>query len=473
MATPENGKMGLLGASSLVVTNMVGTGLFLLPSSLANIGSISIYGWVVTAIGATALGLVFAHLGMVDPKQGGPYAYARDHLGTFPAFQTNMLYWGANVIGNVAIAVSVTGYITVFFPALTNPWLANACTLLVIWTFLWLNTRGASTVGGFTTFTTAAGIIPIAVVGVLGWYWFSPQVFVRGWNPEQQSSIAAITSSASIALWAFLGVESAAVSAGVIDNPRRNVPLATLIGLAISTLIYVVCCAVIMGILSNDQLRASHAPFADAAKVMFGYWGALVISLAAILKAAGSLTGWMLIVAQSAQAAAHDGMFPWGFAIQNDRGMPVRNLVYTGILMSALLMLTTSPNVATQFARITNATVVLMTLPYVYSVVAMWRLNDTLDMPIAKRRVLVAIGVLACSYCVGVIAGQSADLNSSALMVLLLTVPLYALIGRPQLPSSAAGSHRTGRPGTNQDFDVNPGDAPLQRAARPIRPLEP
>ena len=431
-------KMGLVGASSLVVTNMVGTGLFLLPSSLATIGSISIYGWVVSAIGATALGLVFAHMGMVDPKAGGPYAYARDYMGPFAAFQTNTLYWVANVIGNVAIAVSVTGYLAVFFPALENPWLANACTALVIWTFVWLNTRGANAVGRFTTFTTVAGIIPIAVVGLLGWHWFSPETFMQGWNPEQRSPASAITSSASIALWAFLGVESAAVSAGVIENPRRNVPLATLIGLAVSTVIYVACCAVIMGILPNDKLQTSHAPFADAAMVMFGYGSALVISLAAILKAAGSLTGWMLIVAQSAQAAAGDGMFPRAFASTNDRGMPVRNLVISGLLMTGLLMLTISPNVATQFYRITNATVVLMAIPYLYSVVSMWRSNATLGLSATRRRVLFGIGIVAALFCVGVIVGQSPDLTRKALVVLLLITPLYALIRHPVVPPATA-----------------------------------
>jgi arginine:agmatine antiporter len=428
-------KMGLVAASSLVVTNMVGTGLFLLPSSLATIGSISIWGWVVSAIGATALGLVFAHLGMVDPKAGGPYAYARDHMGPYAAFQTNTLYWIANVIGNVAIAVSVTGYLAVFFPVLANPWLSNACTALVIWTFVWLNTRGANTVGRFTTFTTAAGIIPIAVIGLLGWHWFNAQTFMQGWNPEARAPAAAITSSASIALWAFLGVESAAVSAGVIENPRRNVPLATLIGLAVSTLIYVACCAVIMGILPNETLRTSHAPFADAAMVMFGKGAALIISLAAILKAAGSLTGWMLIVAQSAQAAAGDGMFPRAFAVTNDQGMPVRNLVITGLLMTGLLMLTISPDVATQFNRITNATVVLMSVPYIYSVVAMWRLNSRLDMPVRRRRALVGIGLVAALFCVGVIVGQSDELNRNALLVLLLVTPLYAFIHRPSAPA--------------------------------------
>ena len=131
----------------------------------------------------------------------------------------------------------------------------------------------------------------------------------------------------------------------------------------------------------------------------------MVISLAAILKAAGALVGWILIVAQSAQAAAQDGMFATTFAATNERGMPVRNLVITGVLMSALLVLTTSPDIATQFATITNATVVLMALPYIYSVVAMWRLNRTIDMSSSRRRFLIVVGLFACVYCVGVVLG--------------------------------------------------------------------
>lgn len=445
MASHSKGKMGLLGATSLVVANMVGTGLFLLPSTLANIGSISIFGWIVSAIGATALGLVFAHLGMIEPKAGGPYAYARDHLGPFPAFQTNFLYWGANVIGNVAIAVSVTGYLAVFFPALKGPWFANICTAGVIWLFIWINTRGAGAVGRFTTVSTIAGILPVAFVGLLGWLWFQPDVFRAGWNPEALSTTSAVGRSASIALWAFLGVESASVSAGVIENPKRNVPLATIIGLLVSTVIYVVCCTVIMGILPNAELRSSSAPFAEAAGLMLGRWAAVVISLAAILKASGALVGWMLIVAQSGQAAANDDMFPRRFAVTNVHGIPVQNLVITGILMNGILVLTTSPDVATQFGEITNATVVLMVLPYIYSVVAMWRLNRTVGIPSGKRHALVGIGLLACLYCVGVVLGQSAALDRKALTVLLFTAPLFALV---RVGESMAGvaPGRGGRP---------------------------
>ncbi|BCT93931.1 histidine-histamine antiporter [Lysobacter helvus] len=429
-------KMGLVAATSLVVANMVGTGLFLLPSSLAAVGSISVFGWLVSTLGATALGLVFVRLSSSAPKAGGPYAYARDAVGPFAAFQTNTLYWGASVLGNVAIAVSVTGYLAVFAHVLESPVPACICTILVIWLFVWLNTRGASSVGHFTTITTVAGILPVAVVGLLGWFWFDRGVFDAGWNPSNMPAASAVMTSASIALWAFLGVESAAVSAGVIENPKRNVPLATIMGLAISAVIYVSCCTVIMGILPNAQLQSSHAPFAEVASVMLGPWAGSVIAIAAILKASGSLVGWILIAAQSSQAAATDGMFPQSFSRLNANGMPARNLVVTGVLMTALVILTASPTLSEQFSRITNATVILMALPYIYSVMAMWRMDRAAHRT-DHLAASIVVGVAACLYCVGVAIGQSHDLVFKAMIALLLTTPLFALVrlqdGQPRV----------------------------------------
>ncbi len=104
-----------------------------------------------------------------------------------------------------------------------------------------------------------------------------------------------------MALWAYMGVESATVSAGVIENPKRNVPLATLMGLGAAAVIYVLSSTVIMGMLPNEELRTAHAPFAEAARIAVGTWGAVIISVCAVLKSVGSLGGWMLLVGQSAR----------------------------------------------------------------------------------------------------------------------------------------------------------------------------
>src|SRR4051812_1450722 len=231
-------KMSLLPATMLVSGNMIGTGIFLLPASMASVGGIAFFGWIVAAAGAAALGLVFAKLGELDPQEGGPYAYARDFLGPYAGFQTNYIYWFANWIGNVAIAIAAVGYIAQFIPKINAPLPSVLAAVVLVWVLTFANIRGARVIGMLETWTVGLALIPILAIAFLGWIWFNPATFASSWNVSGGSSIHAISRAASIALWAFMGIESASVSAGVIENPKRNIPLATLIGLAISAVVY-------------------------------------------------------------------------------------------------------------------------------------------------------------------------------------------------------------------------------------------
>jgi len=284
-------KMTLVQATMLVSGNMIGTGIFLLPVSMASVGGIAVFGWIVAAAGAAALGLVFAKLGELDPQQGGPYAYARDFLGPYVGFQTNYIYWFANWIGNVAISVAVVGYLAEFIPGIKGPLGSVIVAAVVIWILTFANIRGPRVVGALEAWTVSLALIPILAIAFLGWFWFNPTTFMGGWNVSGGSSMHAISRAASIALWAFMGIESASVSAGVIENPKRNIPLATLLGLGISAVVYLLSCTVIMGVVPNAQLRASHAPFAEAARLAVGTTGMVVIGVCAILKSLGSLGG--------------------------------------------------------------------------------------------------------------------------------------------------------------------------------------
>lgn len=294
--TATGRKMTLTQATMLVAGNMIGTGVFLLPVNLAHVGSISIFGWLIATAGAAALGLVFAKLGEVDPQQGGPYAYARDFLGPYAGFQTNYVYWFGNWIGNIAIAVAATGYLAELVPAISGPSASVIATALLIWLLTFTNILGPRVVGALETWTMALALVPILAIAIFGWLWFDSQVFLAGWNVSGESDLRAVSRAASMALWAYMGIESAAVSAGVIENPTRNVPLATLIGLALAAVVYMLSSSVIMGLLPNEELRRSHAPFAEAARIAIGAPGAIIISVCAVLKSVGSLGGWMLLV---------------------------------------------------------------------------------------------------------------------------------------------------------------------------------
>lgn len=235
----------------------------------------------------------------------------------------------------------------------------------------------------------------------------------------------AVSRAASMALWAYMGIESAAVSAGVIENPSRNVPLATLIGLAIAAVIYVLSSSVIMGILPNEQLRTSHAPFAEAARLAVGTTGAVLISICAVLKSVGSLGGWMMLVGQSAQAAAKDGMFPKVFGRENAHGVPGAGLVVVSILMTIVLFATVSPTLADQFNHIVNLAVILIIVPYIYSAVAIVKVIYDLDLPKSTFRTYKWIALVAVVYCIWAVLGGDPATVVHALAALLISVPLY------------------------------------------------
>lgn len=418
-------KMSLTQATMLVAGNMIGTGVFLLPVNLAQVGGIAVFGWIIATAGVAALGLCFAKLGELNPQQGGPYAYARDFLGPYAGFQTNYVYWFGNWIGNIAIAVAAVGYLAELIPSISGPPASVVATAVVIWLLTFANILGPRVVGALETWTMALALIPILGIALLGWLWFDSATFMAGWNVSGESDMHAVSRAASMALWAYMGIESATVSAGVIENPSRNVPLATLIGLGLAAVVYMLSSTVIMGILPNDELRKSHAPFAEAARLALGAPGAIIISICAVLKSLGSLGGWMLLVGQSAKAAADDGMFPRVFARLNRNGVPGIGLLIVAVLMTVVLFATMSPTLADQFNHIVDLAVILIIVPYVYAAVAVVKVVHDHELPAATFLTYKWLAIAAVVYCLWAVIGGDPRTVVRAMVALLISVPLY------------------------------------------------
>ena len=215
---------------------------------------------------------------------------------------------------------------------------------------------------------------------------------------------------------------------GVIENPKRNAPLATLIGLGLAAVVYILSSTVIMGIIPNDELQRSHAPFAEAARLAIGTPAMVIVALCAILKSVGSLGGWMLLVGQSAKAAASDGLFPAIFGRVNRHGVPGVGLVIVSVLMTAVLFATQSPTIAEQFNLIIDLAVIVAVIPYIYASVAvlpMLRRHEQPRSTLVKYRIIVLVAVV---YCLATIIGGDARTVMLALVALLVTVPLYAAV---------------------------------------------
>jgi arginine:agmatine antiporter len=280
-------------------------------------------------------------------------------------------------------------------------------------------------VGALETWTMSLALIPILGIALFGWFWFDPQVFRSSWNVSGGSDAHAISRAASMALWAYMGIESAAVSAGVIENPKRNIPLATLMGLGLSAVVYVLSSTVIMGLIPNEELQKSHAPFAEAARIAIGTPGLVIVAICAILKSIGSLGGWMLLVGQSAKAAADDGMFPKVFAKLNRHGVPGIGLTIVGVLMTIVLFATMSPTIADQFSVIIDLAVILAVIPYIYASVAVVKVAFDHGVPRGTFRLYKYIALGAVVYCLWTVVGGDPDTVVNAMVALLISVPLY------------------------------------------------
>src|ERR1700689_1332892 len=122
----RNRKLGPVLATALVASNMIGSGIFLLPATLATVGSITVIGWLIGTVGALLIAAILSKLSQVAPQPGGPCAYAGEALGPYFGFQVNALYWMSCWIRKLAIAVGAIGYLASFVPALSQP-LPAAC----------------------------------------------------------------------------------------------------------------------------------------------------------------------------------------------------------------------------------------------------------------------------------------------------------------------------------------------------------
>jgi APA family basic amino acid/polyamine antiporter len=421
--------MGLWMATALVVGNMVGSGIFLLPSSLAaTAGPVSMLAWAFTGAGAILLALVFANLGRAFPRTGGPYAYARRAFGDFIGFQTAWGYWIAVWAGNAAIAVAFVGYLAVFWPKLASSSLLAAFVALgAIWLLTLTNALGAREGGGVQLVTTVLKFVPLAIVGVVGLF------FIHGSNytpfAPHGHSLSLLSTTAALTLWAFIGLESATVPAEEVKDPGRTIPRATMLGTVATTALYVVATVAIMGLLPTAELAKSSSPFADAAGVAFGGGWDKVVAAVAMVSCFGALNGWILLQGRVPLAAAQDGLFPKAFArVHGKRATPVFGLVVSSVLATGLMFMNYTKGLVDQFNFIILLATLTTLVPYAYSAAAQVVLAMREPERFEKARFVrdTIIASLAFAYSAWAIAGAGQDVIAKGFM--LLGVPVYVVM---------------------------------------------
>jgi putrescine:ornithine antiporter len=399
MGNKKSKKMGVRQMTIITAVNMMGSGIILLPANLAQVGTISILSWLVTTAGATCLAYAFARAGTFSNREGGMGGYADYAHGHSGNFLTNYTYVISLVIANVAIAVATIGYGANFFGATLGPWPTAIAVIAVLWLASVLNFGGARRTGNISQITVWGVIIPVAGLCIVGWFFFSPHLFAHSWNPHHFAIFHAVTASIAVTLWAFLGLETACANTGEVENPKKNVPIAVMLGTLIAAVLYIVSTSVIGGILPGHELANSNAPFGLVFAHIFNPTIGKIVIAMMVISCFGSLFSWQFTIAEVARSSAVVGYFPKLFRHVNKAGAPILGICVITAAQTAISFMTVSPSLDKQFTVLLDLSVMTNLIPYLLSMSALMVLQHVEHVSDKLARKANIVAVLATIYC--------------------------------------------------------------------------
>ena len=339
-------------------------------------------------------------------------------------------YWIGLWSGNAAIAVAMIGYLGIFFPEVSqNPYLGASIAIGAVWFTAWINCRGVKSAGIFQLITTIIKLLPLALVTLFGLFKLNPEHFTA-FNISGQSDFVALTGSASLCLWAFLGLESACVPSEDVDNPKRTIPLATILGTLFAAILYILATISLMGLISPTELANSTAPFADGARMLIGPAGAWLVGLGAVISCLGALNGWTLMTAQIPMAAARDELFPQIFGKLSRKGIPIAGIIIQTVLISLLVATNFSRGLVGAFNFIISLAVMTTLLPYAMATMAKLTLmlgRKSSGKPMLSTKDII-ITIFAFLYSVWALAGSGQETVYWGFLLLMAGLPVYVWI---------------------------------------------
>jgi basic amino acid/polyamine antiporter, APA family len=423
---PRPQLLGFWMCVALVVGNSIGSGVFLLPASLAPFGLNSVVAWGFTASGAILLAIVFARLSRAYPAAGGPYAYVHLAFGPLAAFIVSWGYWISIWVGNAAIATGAVSYLSPLLPWIADvPGVSAAVTLFFLWLLTFVNWYGIRASGWVQSVTTVLKILPLVAVALLGLR------ILRGSDVSAATgiplSVGGVTAAATLTLWAMLGLESATIPADKVANPSRTIPLATLLGTIITALVCALACTTVLLLVPPATLAQSNAPFVDLAIHFWGAGAGKLLAVFASISAFGALNGWILLQGELPSAMAKRGEFPRIFARESSRRTPVFALCFGSALVTLLILANYQKSMVGIFTFMILLSTTACLVLYAVCSLALLRLQWTGKLADARKGTvpLAVVGILACAYSLWAIVGAGGEAVAWGAGLLALGLPLY------------------------------------------------
>ncbi|HUL72125.1 MAG TPA: amino acid permease [Vicinamibacterales bacterium] len=428
---PSQRVLGLPAAVSLVVGSMIGSGVFLLPASLARFGGVALLGWIVSALGATVLAVVFARLSRIDPAAGGPYAYTRHAFGDLAGFLIAWGYWISIWTADAALSVAFVGYLSPFIPTIVaQPPLAAALAVATVWVLTIVNIRGVRTAGRVQVVTTVLKLLPLVAIAICGVLFFDARHFAIA-DTSPRAVGQGLIATTTLTMFALIGLEAATVPATVVKDPDRTIPRATVIGTLIAAGIYILSTIGVMSLVEPASLMRSTAPFADAARAVMGDRAAALVALGASISCFGALNGWILIVGQLPVALVADGLWPSAFGRMSRRGTPAFGMVVAAVLTTALIAMNYSKSLVDLFTFIILLATLAVLIPYAFCALAgLLILGRRGERPSARE---VTLALIAFVFSFAAIIGAGANTVFWGFMLLLAGLPVYVWVVRERV----------------------------------------
>lgn len=440
---------------ALVVGNIIGAGIFLLPASLAPYGMNSVWAWLLTSAGAVVLAFVFAGLSRAFPNSGGPYAYTRMAFGDLPAFIVIWGYWISVWVANAAIATGSVSYLSNLLPWIVNiPGASAIVTVVFVWLLTAVNVYGVRAAGNLQIVTTLLKLMPLLAIAGLGVY-----LALTGSSQLHNAHLTAthfsldgVTAAATLTLFALCGLESASVAADKVKDPARTIPRATLLGTVLSALIYIVASTAVMALIPGDKLAHSNAPFADVASLFWGSSAAHWIALFAAISGFGALNGWILLHGELPFQMAKSGLFPKIFAQESPRRTPTFALCLTSGLVTVLVLMNYGKSMVEVFSYMVLLSTTATLVMYLLCALAVLKLLRTGAIAASRFTGWLAIaGVIGTIFALWAVIGAGFSTDSSicgstlicwapwqknpvylGFALLALAVPIFYLMRRRQ-----------------------------------------
>nr|WP_132385783.1 amino acid permease [Novosphingobium sp. PhB165] len=400
--------------------NMIGSGVFLLPASLAPFGWNGVIGWLITISGALVLAYVLSRLTRARPGAGGPAGFVTDAFGPAAGFFISWIYLVSIWTSVVAIAVAAVSYLSSIVPLLgMGEYVPAMAAIVLLWLMAFINLRGVRAAGEFQIVTLALKVLPLIVVimiaaAVLG----SGRAHVA---PPVPGSIGfgAINGAATLTLWALLGFESASVATARVRNPEVNIARATLWGTGLTGILYLLVCSAVALLLPVEVAAHSPAPFATFVARFWNADAATFITVFAVISCVGALNGWTLLEAEMVRDMANRRLLPAWFAETDGRGVARRALLISTVIASLFAAMNASRSMQALFEYLlllsTSATL------WLYLACALSALRLGVARPAA---------ILGAVYALWTLWGAGIGASGLSFVLMALGLPIWLMVRR-------------------------------------------